>query len=373
MNELTLVFAPDTLVRFRGGRLLIHTTSSPMPAFETGQPLLLGWLGQFVRPSPLGKALAALPAGDRAGAARVVDYLQRAGVLVPASATPQAWQDDEIEARSRQHLRLLSRSVYDLACDLYGLGPHAERELAAATGIGVERRLMALLAALDGLRQELGALRVSHLTGQLAELGVTAAARELKLHIGCGPTPIAGWINMDVYPAPLALNVLRGLPFAAGSARCVFVSHLLEHLFFPADVRPFLAEIRRVLAPGGIVRIVVPDVEQCIAAYTANDREFFASRRETWPWWPPDPTRLEDFLAYSGAGPEPAWMFQSHKYGYDYETLARELHKAGFTAIERSTYMGSRHEALRVDDASSVARAQYGNRYYSLFVEAGAP
>ena len=46
------------------------------------------------------------------------------------------------------------------------------------------------------------------------------------------------------------------------------------------------------------------------------------------------------------------------------------LSEAGFVAIERSTHMGSAHEALRVDEFSAVASAQYGERHYSLFVEA---
>jgi predicted SAM-dependent methyltransferase len=180
-------------------------------------------------------------------------------------------------------------------------------------------------------------------------------------------------VNIDVHPAPLAMNVLWGLPFMPGSARCVFVSHMLEHLFYPAEVKPFLAELRRVLAPGGTVRIVVPDIEQCIAAYTSNDRAFFASRRETWTWWPENATRLEDFLAYAGAGPEPATLFEAHKYGYDFETLSRVLSNAGFSGVVRSDYMQSIHQELRVDLASSVARAKYGERYYSLFVEATNP
>ncbi len=176
-----------------------------------------------------------------------------------------------------------------------------------------------------------------------------------------------------MHPAPLALNVLRGLPFANASVRFVFVSHLLEHLFYPRDVKSFLAELLRVLAPGATVRIVVPDIEQCIEAYVKNDRAFFGNRRETWTWWPENPTRLEDFLAYSGAGAEPAYLFESHKYGYDFETLERVLTNAGFKDVVRSTHSASPHPELRVDEFSAVANARYGDRYYSLFVEAKRP
>ena len=365
------VFAPDTLVRFRGGRIVIHVTSNPMPAFESENPMLIGWLCQFARPADPEALCATLPAADRAIVSQVLNYLQRSGVLVAANSAPVvATAAAGGGANTHSHLRVLARSIYELACDLLGAGPAAERALERESGIGVERRLLALLSATDGLRTELQALRESSIAAQLQALGVEADSGALKLHIGCGKGHLAGWINMDVHPAPLALNVLRGLPFADGAASHVFVSHLLEHLYFPRDVAPFLAEVKRVLAPGGVARIVVPDVERCIAAYLHNDREFFASRRETWPWWPANPTRLEDFLAYAGAGPEPAFLFESHKYGYDFETLQRTLGDAGFSGIAKSAYMASEHPELRVDDISAVARATYSGQYYSLFVEA---
>lgn len=369
----SLVFAADTLVRFRTGRILIHTTSSKLSAFESESPMLVGWLCQFSKPTSADDAIAALRPADRATASAAVDYLKRSGALVeagaPASAAPS---DAESFGRTKNHLRFLTRSFYETACDLLSFGPYAERQLLERTGAGVERRLMGLLAAIDGFRSELAALRQPYIATQVAALEAMPA-REHKLHIGCGKKFLDGWVNIDIYPAPLALNVLWGLPFASGSARYVFVSHLLEHLFFPRDVKPFLAELRRVLAPGAIVRIVVPDIEQCIEAYVNNDETFFGNRREAWPWWPANPTRLEDFLAYAGAGAEPAYLFESHKYGYDFETLSRVLSDAGFCDISRSNYMESRHEALRVDHISAVANAKYGERYYSLFVEAKNP
>jgi predicted SAM-dependent methyltransferase len=369
-----LVFAADTLIRFRAGRILVHTTSSKLPSFESDSPALIGWLCQFSKPTATESAIEALQPADRESATRVIDYLRRSGALVEAidsAANPP--EVSESMARTKSHLRLLARSFYDTACDLLSFGPHAETELLARTGAGVERRLLALLAAVDGLRSELATLRRPFVASQMGALRIDPAAPEQKLHIGCGKNHLEGWVNIDVYPAPLALNVLWGLPFADGSVRHVFVSHLLEHLFFPRDVKPFLADIRRVLAPGGMVRFVVPDIEQCIEAYVKNDKAFFGNRRETWPWWPENPTRLEDFLAYAGAGAEPAYLFESHKYGYDYETLSRVLADAGFSGIERSRYMQSAHEALRVDEMSAVANAKYGERYYSLFVEAQKP
>lgn len=371
----TLVFSADTLLRFRNGRAMLHTTSSQLPAFQTDQPMLIGWICRFVGPTDANTAIASLPPSDRTGAAQIIDYLTRSGVLV-AVGSPEARERPAADSAklARNHLRLLARSVYDLACDVLGLGPEvAELALAEQTGIGLERRLMAALASVDGLRSELLQLRRSRMHEQLATLGVDSTSKGLQLHIGCGPGLLPGWINIDVHPAPLAMNVLWGLPFPDRSVSRVFVSHLLEHLFFPRDVRLLLGDLKRVMAPGGIVRIVVPDIKQCIAAYAANDRCFFASRRETWSWWPENTTRLEDFLAYAGVGAEPAYLFEAHKYGYDFETLAKVLGEAGFEGVRASAYMASEDSTLRVDHVSTVAKAQYGDRFYSLFVEANAP
>src|SRR5512141_437709 len=165
-----LVFAADTLVRFRNGRILVHTTSGRLPAFETDQPMLIGWICQFAAPTDADAAIGALPPGDRQGAVQILDYLARNGVLVPAGS-PDARErtPDETAGLARNHLRLLARSVYELACDVIGLGPDiAERGLASGTGVGLERRLMAALASMDGLRNELLQVRRDRLPEQLA-------------------------------------------------------------------------------------------------------------------------------------------------------------------------------------------------------------
>ena len=82
MKPDSLIFAGDVLIRFRNGRILIHTTQSSLPAFETEHPMLIGWLCQFARPTRAEQALAGLPAADRTTASEVLDYLQRAGSLI---------------------------------------------------------------------------------------------------------------------------------------------------------------------------------------------------------------------------------------------------------------------------------------------------
>jgi predicted SAM-dependent methyltransferase len=97
----------------------------------------------------------------------------------------------------------------------------------------------------------------------------TMLAAPRLLNIGCGARFHAEWVNVDVQPAHASVrrhDAGKALPFAAGEFDAVYHSHLLEHL--PASAAPcFLRECRRVLRPGGILRIVVPDLEQIARLY----------------------------------------------------------------------------------------------------------
>jgi SAM-dependent methyltransferase len=373
MNQ-RFVFAPDALVRFHAGHVMIATAASASPPFMADRSFPLGWLSQFAAPAEIASVLARVPEQKREGVARAIEYLRSSGALVPVAGPALPGTSAETaHAASRELLAKLAQDLYALACDTAGFGPHAEQALTERTGLGLQQRLQALANAVDGLRLELKVLSAPYLAGQLQALGIGPQSTELKLHIGCGPCHLPGWINLDVHPAPLATNVLWGLPFADGSVRLLYLSHLLEHLFYPHDVQPFLQELHRVLAPGGIVRIVVPDIEQCIAAYRHNDQDFFAQRVQHWGAGDGQPTRLEHFLAYAGAGPDPAYLFEAHKFGYDFETLQRALQRAGFVGIERMRHMHSQCPELQVDAISSTASAGHAGGHYSLFVEAIRP
>jgi len=147
----------------------------------------------------------------------------------------------------------------------------------------------------------------------------------------------------------------------------------VEELLIAADraLDRALGEIRRVLAPGGVVRIVVPDIEKYLRAYASGDEAFFAERRRR-RGLPAELTNLETLLPYAGANATPDAMFEHHKFGYDFATLASALERAGLVDIRRCDYQQSPHAELRVDHASSNARAQHDGEHYSLFVEARA-
>jgi predicted SAM-dependent methyltransferase len=67
----------------------------------------------------------------------------------------------------------------------------------------------------------------------------------------------------------VAWNLANALPFDSGSVAAVFHEHLLEHLPVEAGDR-FMQECFRVLKPGGILRVGVPDAGRLIQSYAGN-------------------------------------------------------------------------------------------------------
>ncbi len=64
----------------------------------------------------------------------------------------------------------------------------------------------------------------------------------------------------------MVANLAKGIPFGDETVDVVYHSHVLEHLDRPVALA-FLKEAFRVLKPGGIIRIVVPDIEMLTRAY----------------------------------------------------------------------------------------------------------
>lgn len=109
------------------------------------------------------------------------------------------------------------------------------------------------------------------------------------LNLGCGRRVHAAWVNVDVVAAAAGVQVhdlRKGIPFPDGAFDAVYHSHLLEHLDRGAGAA-LLRECRRVLAPGGVIRVVVPDLEGIARAYLATVEQVRrgepgASERHAW-------------------------------------------------------------------------------------------
>jgi predicted SAM-dependent methyltransferase len=90
-----------------------------------------------------------------------------------------------------------------------------------------------------------------------------------KLNFGCGSRFSPNWVNIDVYtvgPEVQRVNLLKRFPFQDGEFDAVYSSHVLEH-FTPSQANQLISEAYRVMRPGGILRIVVPDLEASCREY----------------------------------------------------------------------------------------------------------
>jgi SAM-dependent methyltransferase len=92
----------------------------------------------------------------------------------------------------------------------------------------------------------------------LSEEAEKLARPMVKLNIGSGDITIPGFVNVDIKDGVDA----RKLPYADGTVDVVYSSHLLEHFDYNDEVPAVLAEWVRVLRPGGLLRISVPDVDK---------------------------------------------------------------------------------------------------------------
>ena len=89
------------------------------------------------------------------------------------------------------------------------------------------------------------------------------------LNLGCGTRFCPDWENVDfasTTPGVRAHNLLEGIPFPDTSFDLVYHSHILEH-FPKKQALAFLRECHRVLMPGGVIRIAVPDLERIARFY----------------------------------------------------------------------------------------------------------
>ena len=99
-----------------------------------------------------------------------------------------------------------------------------------------------------------------------------------RLQFGCGAFSMPGWINANLEPGPgvdLSGDIRHGLPLPAESVQYIVSMHALVELPY-LDVVPALRELRRILEPGGVLRLGLPDLDRAIAAYTSGDRAYFS-------------------------------------------------------------------------------------------------
>ncbi len=98
---------------------------------------------------------------------------------------------------------------------------------------------------------------------------ISARINTVYVNLGCGDCCHPDWINIDFRKKPPYVkqaDLKKGIPLESETADVVYHSHLLEH-FTRSKAEFFIRECYRVLKPNGILRVVVPDLEQIAKWY----------------------------------------------------------------------------------------------------------
>lgn len=136
-----------------------------------------------------------------------------------------------------------------------------------------------------------------------------------RLHIGCGPQALPGWVNVDVegYPGvDLVHDIRDGLPFTG--VRYIYAEHFIEHLTYDEALR-FFRECRAAMRDDGVLRLSTPNLDWVLAThYRGADGvgKCFAMNK-----------------AFRGWG---------HQFLYNAPTLIATLRAAGFDVVDFVAY-----------------------------------
>jgi predicted SAM-dependent methyltransferase len=151
----------------------------------------------------------------------------------------------------------------------------------------------------------------------------------MKLHLGCGARYIPGFIHIDAvnFPHVDHISAVDDLAFIqTSSVDLIYTCHVLEH--FPRRrTTAVLAEWLRVLKPGGLLRVSVPDFSMLCKIY-----------HET--------SNIENVI-----GPlfgRQDYLYNIHYNVYDWHSLHKVLTGAGFVNIKRYDWRATDH--AHIDD-----------------------
>lgn len=141
---------------------------------------------------------------------------------------------------------------------------------------------------------------------------------ETKCHIGCGSRDFGpGWINIDGKWHPHVHHViedLKKLPYSCNHFELIYASHVIEY-FDQFEIVTILEEWKRVLKPGGILRLAVPDFKMMARLYFTGEPLF----RFIGPLF--GRMEMDKKMIY-------------HKCVYDIDSLISLLESSGFSDIQ---------------------------------------
>jgi SAM-dependent methyltransferase len=183
---------------------------------------------------------------------------------------------------------------------------------------------------------------------------------KIKLNVGASSIwRKDGWLVIDHKLVKSTKDAIAAdavnIDLPDNSCAVIFCSHVFEHI--PHYNLPLVvAEINRILVPGGIFRILTPDLETLCKAYVDKDVEFFRKAKQ-------EDESLRTDLGFGGMlmnfivspGQDTVLLDRkikefiggyAHIYSYDYQMLSTILTKLGFDC-QRSCFKGSSIEEMR--------------------------
>jgi SAM-dependent methyltransferase len=166
-----------------------------------------------------------------------------------------------------------------------------------------------------------------------------------KLQIGAGGNAIEGWLSTDIRPISpdvAYLDAARPFPFADQTFDYVYCEHMIEHIPWRRGLA-LLRECRRVLKPGGALRVATPNLA-AILGLRGPALDPVADRYVTWVT-----SRYLEGLP----GPHPTFVINNafrnwgHQFLYDEHVLRLAMGEAGFDAVAVKAWGESDEEHFR--------------------------
>jgi predicted SAM-dependent methyltransferase len=227
------------------------------------------------------------------------------------------------------------------------------------------------IGLIQGLRREIRRKRATLFRGS-AIASYLESHRVRKLHIGAGHNHLPGWLNTDRDPnsGAVYLDAAEPFPFEDATFDYVYSEHLIEHLPYEAGLA-MLEECRRVLKPGGRIRIATPDMEQIVGLQYASPSGI-EERYARWLTESYFPEAVGDrWAVYATNQVFRGW---GHQFLYDQETLGALLEKVGFTAIRPRPFRQSDDvNLIGVEGHGIEAGNQRMSEFKTMILEATRP
>jgi len=131
-------------------------------------------------------------------------------------------------------------------------------------------------------------------------------------------------------------DITKPLQFADGSVECLFMEHVLEHVGFGGALK-FFGEAYRVLKPGGVLRIVTPDLDKLFNFMaTDEDGECIDDRDEEYVKTLIDkyaiPEQLQSRYTFSVFLVNELVREHGHRFVWNVPLILHALRRCGFEA-----------------------------------------